>query len=77
MRLWRLPKTESSILKNIVPPLWPTNIGERRTPFLKAYGIKVRWYGERGKFREIGEHSANTLGSSDKWKKNPTSPPQT
>jgi hypothetical protein len=25
-----------------VPPLWPTYIGERRTPFSKAYGIKWR-----------------------------------
>jgi hypothetical protein len=28
-------------LKYTVPPLWPTYIGERRTPFSKAYGIKV------------------------------------
>jgi hypothetical protein len=52
MKLWRLPKTEGSIFKYIVLPLWPTYIGERRTPFLKAYGIKVRWYGERGKHCE-------------------------
>jgi hypothetical protein len=45
MKLWRLPKTEGSILKYIVPPLWHTYITERRTPFSKAYGIKVRWYG--------------------------------
>jgi hypothetical protein len=38
---WILPKTESSILKTTVPPLWPSYIGERRTPFSKAYGIKV------------------------------------
>jgi len=28
------------------PPLWPTYIGERRITFAKAYGIKVRCYGE-------------------------------
>jgi hypothetical protein len=41
---WRLPKTEGSILNFTIPPLWPP-IGERRTPFSKAYGIKVRRYG--------------------------------
>jgi hypothetical protein len=40
-------------LKYIVPPLWPTYIGERRTPFSKAYGINVRWYGEH-----VGEYIA-------------------
>jgi hypothetical protein len=44
MKLWRLPK--GSIMKYIVLPLWPTYISERRTPFSKAYGIKVRWYEE-------------------------------
>jgi hypothetical protein len=63
MNLWRLPKTEASILKYIVPPLWPTYIGERRTPFSKAYGIKVRWYGERGKHCKIGEHIGNLKGT--------------
>jgi hypothetical protein len=38
---WRLPKTEGSISKYTVPPVWPTYIGERRTPFSKEYGIKV------------------------------------
>jgi hypothetical protein len=33
-------------------------IGERRTPFSKAYGIKVRWYGEH-----IGENIGNPLGT--------------
>jgi len=65
MKLWRLSKTKGSILKYIVPPLWPTYITERRKPFPKAYGIKVRWYGEDvgGKHYKIGEHSVNTLGS--------------
>jgi hypothetical protein len=31
-------------LKYRVPHLWPTYIGERRTTFAKAYGIKVRRY---------------------------------
>jgi hypothetical protein len=42
----RLPKTEVSILNCTIPPLWPTYIGERRTPFSKAYEIKVRRYGK-------------------------------
>jgi hypothetical protein len=36
LKLWRLPKTKGSILKYIAPPLWPTNIGERRTPFFQG-----------------------------------------
>jgi hypothetical protein len=43
-----------SILKYRVPPLRPTYIGERRTTFAKAYGIKVRCYGEH-----VGEHNGN------------------
>jgi hypothetical protein len=54
MKPCKLPKTEGFILKYIVLPLWPTYIGERRTPFSKAYGIKVRWYGEH-----VGENIAN------------------
>ncbi len=54
LKLWRLPKLEGSILKCRVPPLWPSYIGERRTTFAKAYGIKVRWYGEH-----VGEHIGN------------------
>jgi hypothetical protein len=38
MKLWRLPKTEGSLLKHRVPSLWFTYIGERRTTFAKAYG---------------------------------------
>jgi hypothetical protein len=45
MKLWRLPKIEGSILKYIVPPLWPTYISEK-TPFSKVCGIKVRWFGK-------------------------------
>jgi len=63
MKLWRLPKTEGSVMKYIGPPLWSTYIGERRTLFLKAYRIKVRWYGERGKHCEIGEHIGNPFGT--------------
>jgi hypothetical protein len=42
-------------------PLAHLYIGERRTPFSKAYGIKVRWYGEH-----VGESIAklgNILGT--------------
>jgi hypothetical protein len=53
-KLWKLPKTIGFILKYIVPPHWPTYIGERRTPFSKACGIKVRWYGEH-----VGENIVN------------------
>jgi hypothetical protein len=40
------PKIEGSILEYRVPHLWPTYIHEIRTTFAKAYGIKVRCYGE-------------------------------
>jgi hypothetical protein len=37
--------------------LWPTPIiGERRTTFAKAYGIKVRCYEEH-----VGEHIGNLM----------------
>jgi len=43
----------------IVPPLHPAYIGERRTTFAKAYGLKVRClYGEHA-----GEHIGNPLGT--------------
>jgi hypothetical protein len=54
LKLWRLLEIEGSILKYRVPPLWPTYIGERRTTFAKAYGIKVRCHG-----RNVGEHVGN------------------
>jgi hypothetical protein len=41
-----------------VPPPWPSYIDERRTPFFKAYGIKVRRYGEN-----VGENIGNPLGT--------------
>jgi hypothetical protein len=41
-----------------VPPLWPTYIGERRTPFSKAYGIKVKRYREN-----VRENIGNPLGT--------------
>jgi hypothetical protein len=37
---------DGSILKYKLPPPWPNYIGEKRTTFAKAYGIKVRCYGE-------------------------------
>jgi hypothetical protein len=45
-KLLSLPNTEGYILEFLVPPLWPTYIGERSITFAKAYGIKVRCYGE-------------------------------
>jgi len=42
MKLWRLLKIERSILMYIVPHLGPNYIGEKRTTFAKAYGLKVR-----------------------------------
>jgi hypothetical protein len=66
MKLWRLPKIEGFILKYRVTPLWPTDT------FGKAYGIKVRCYGEHvGEHVEnpLGtqrEHSGNTLGTMEK-----------
>jgi hypothetical protein len=47
-------KVERCILKYRDPALWPTYIGEMRTTFAKAYGIKVRCYGEH-----VGEHIGN------------------
>jgi hypothetical protein len=54
MKPWRLPKLQVFILKFRVPPLWPSYIGEARTTFAKAYGIKVRCYGEH-----VVEHIGN------------------
>jgi len=55
MKLWRLHKVKGYILKYRAPPTWPTYyVGERRTTFAKAYGIKVRCY---------GKHVGNTLGT--------------
>jgi hypothetical protein len=52
----------------MVPALWPNKyIGERRTTFAKAYGIKVRYYGEH-----VGEH----IGNQGKMKKKKILPPK-
>jgi hypothetical protein len=75
LKPWRLPKVKGSILKYRVPPLWPTYIGERRTTFGKAYGIKLRCYGEH-----VGEHIGNQmrthweLGKHEKKSFSPPSP---
>ncbi len=62
MKLWKLFKIEGCVLMYKVSPLRPTYIGERRTTFAKAYGIKVRClYGEH-----VEEHIVNlgnTLGT--------------
>jgi hypothetical protein len=49
---------DGSILKYRVPPPWPTYIGDKRKTFAKAYGIKVRCYGEH-----FGEHIGNLKGT--------------
>ncbi len=66
MKLWTLLKIEGSVLMYIGPPLRPGYIGERRTIFAKAYGMKVRClYGEHvgGTHCELGEHIENPLGT--------------
>jgi len=60
------PKIEASILKyRVPPPLWPTCIGERRTTFAKAYGVKVRCYGKHvgEHIGNLGEHIGNLMGT--------------
>jgi hypothetical protein len=59
-KLSKHSKIGSYTLKYMVPALWPNYIGERRTTFAKAYGIKVRYYGEH-----VGEH----IGNQGKMKK--------
>ncbi len=46
MKPWWFPKIDGSILQYRIPTLCPTYIGERRTTFAKACGIKGRCYGE-------------------------------
>jgi hypothetical protein len=61
MKPWWFPKIHDSILKYRIPTLCPSYIGERRTTFAKAYGIKVRCYGE-----QVGEQTGslgNILGT--------------
>jgi hypothetical protein len=49
------PKIEGFILKYGDPPLWSKYISKRRrTSGIKAYGIKVRCYGEN-----VGDHIGN------------------
>jgi len=64
MKLWRLHKIKGFILKYRVPPLWPTYVGERRTTFGKADGIKVRCNGEH--VREHIGNLGNILGTTKK-----------
>jgi predicted metalloprotease len=49
---------------------WPTYIGERRTTFAKAYGIKVRCYGEH-----VGEHIENLIGTHWELERNKSKAP--
>jgi hypothetical protein len=62
------PDNRVLVLKRVVSYLWPRYIGERRTTFAKAYGIKVRFYGEYvgehiGKFGNILEPHGNLKGT--------------
>jgi hypothetical protein len=62
MKLQMLPQIEGSVLKYKVPSLWPSSIaGERQTTFAKAYGIKVRCYGEH--VEEHIEDFRNIMGT--------------
>jgi hypothetical protein len=47
-----LPKIEGFILNCTIPPLWPTYIGERRTPFSNAYKSEEVWKKCWGKYWE-------------------------
>jgi hypothetical protein len=50
-----VPQNKRFCFDYVVPPLRPGYIGERRTTFAKAYGIKVRCLnGEH-----VGEHIVN------------------
>jgi hypothetical protein len=46
-------------------PFWPNYLGERRTTFAKAYGIKVRCYEEHveGTYWEL---KGNIVGTMEK-----------
>jgi hypothetical protein len=57
-KLCRVHEIEGSILKYGVPSFWLIHIGERRTIFVKAYGIEVRCYGEH-----VGELIGNLKGT--------------
>jgi hypothetical protein len=72
MKLWRLPKTEGSILKCRVPPLWPNYIGERRTTFAKSIWDKndMLWRTCWGTHWELGEHIENLMGTHWELKRN-------
>jgi len=48
------PKIQGSILKYGVSPLWSTYTSKRRRTSAKAYGIKVRCYGEN-----VGDNIGN------------------
>ncbi len=58
-------------MKYMVSRLWPKYIGERRTTFAKAYGIKVRYYGEQcwGTHWEPGKNEKKILPPEKKIKR--------
>jgi hypothetical protein len=69
MKLWRLFKIKGFVLMYIVLPLGPNYIGERKTTFAKAYGLKVKClYGEHvvNLGNILGTHKklrGNTMGT--------------
>jgi hypothetical protein len=67
-KLWRLPKIKGPILKYRNPSLWFIYVGESMTTFAKAYGIKVKCYGEH-----VGEHIENLMGTH--WEPRKNDPP--
>jgi hypothetical protein len=56
MNPWWFPKKYGSNLQYRIPTLCSSYIGEWRTTFAKAYGIKGRCYGEH-----VGEQIGNPL----------------
>jgi len=59
-------------------PLWPTYIGEKGRTLGKTYGIKARCYWEHpwGTHWEPRELEGDMLGTKEKRKKSPPTPPK-
>jgi hypothetical protein len=65
------PKIRRFYFEYRVSFLWPKYIGERRTKFAKAYGIKVRCYGEH-----VGEHIGDLIGTHWELERNKSKTPR-
>jgi hypothetical protein len=63
MKLGRLLKTKGSILKYMIPPLWPTYIGEKEDTIFQGIWDKSEmvWRTCWGKRCKFGEHIGNPL----------------